>query len=81
MTTLGQIGERKSGDPGEGPLRKPRRRELVAKRVAAYRERCAPKCHKPGVTPLNGGFFELERMRAEKRAKPRAVKEVKVRGR
>jgi hypothetical protein len=73
------------GVHGEGPLpgrrRKPRRRELVAARVAQFRCECPAPAPVEGVTVLNAGFVELERMRTRTVAKARLKKAKKVRGR
>jgi hypothetical protein len=68
----------------EQPVNRKRPRpnaERVQKRVAKFCAHDAPLC-KPGVAPLNPGFFQLERMRAEnvEQRKARAAKRGKVRG-
>ena len=58
--------------------RRPRPGAVVAARVANLN--VAPMAYLEGVTPLNPGFFALERMRAAGAGKARGKARRKVRG-
>lgn len=84
---MDKLGERGKGEVDLGaqdsaPLRSLGKRrkpenDRVAGRVAAFCKRdCAPSAI--GVRPLNAGFFQLERLRAETVAKAKARKKRKV---
>lgn len=69
---------------GEGGLpsrrRKPKKPEQVAARVEGFRCERKEKPCSPGVTRLNAGFHELERMRAATVAKAKLKRAKKVKG-
>ena len=73
--------------PVPGALRRRQNPERVAKRVLAFMDEVATPPERRGmvgrgevVTPLNEGFFALERMRAASAAKRRGKIRKKVRG-
>lgn len=77
---LGERGGVEATLAGEGPQRKrkPPNAAAIEKRVQKF---CAGDCVSltEGV-PLNPGFFQLERMRAQSAVKSRAKVRAKVRG-
>ncbi len=58
--------------------RRERKAEEVAVRIAAFLQRSKDSAS-PHVRPLNRGFFTLERMRDESRAKKRVKQKQKAR--
>ena len=68
---LGDRGAREGGSVGEGPIavaRKLRNVDIVAAKLEAFEDDYAPP---EGVTPLNPGFFRLQRMKDSPGAKVR----------
>lgn len=73
--------------PAPGKLRRKPDAARVAARVSAFMDEVATPPQRRGivgkrevVTPLNAGFFQLERMRAASVAKKRGKTRVKARG-
>lgn len=76
---------------GKGPLPGARKRDVnparIAARVAKFKDPYKPTRERKngrdvgGTTPLNAGFFKLERMRAASAAKKRGPARAKAQGR
>lgn len=58
--------------------RKPRRKEIVAARVASELQKLEPVAPREGVHALNPGFFLLQSIRENKVAKAKSTRRAKL---